>query len=211
MKSRLRPSAGLALALLPLLACGGHPPPPRVLVPPRLDLKQYGRAGLVLFTVERVKGDLGEVATRRFSEDILAAQPGVEVLELGSADSVRQRVGEAQIGSETVRALGAAHDVPVIFVGHLKMSNLTPSGGLTGFMQGHIEAKVSAELDVALFAAGSGGTLWRGSAVATRKMGGLGLVGGEPYFSAKDPNKAYAALVYDLVDYATRDLRPTWQ
>ncbi|HUL02335.1 MAG TPA: hypothetical protein VLV16_03765 [Gemmatimonadales bacterium] len=195
------------------LACGGHSPPPpaRVLVPARLDLKQYGRTGLVLFTVEKVKGAMDQVATQRFSEAVLEAQPGIEVLEVGSADSVRRRVGEATYGAATARALGAAFDVPVVFVGHLKMSSVTPQGGLSGLFQGHVDATVSAELSVALIATTSGGTLWRSSGVESRKIGGLSLVGGEPYVSAKDPNKAYSALVYDLVDYVTRDLRPTWQ
>jgi hypothetical protein len=208
----LRKRIGLALALLTVSACGGgHPAPQRVLVPPRLDLRPYARTGLVLFTVEKVKGDLGLVATRRFSEDVLAAQPGIEVLEVGSADSVRRRVGETEVGPNTARALGATFGVPVIFIGHLKMSNVMPSGGLAGLAGGHVEATVSAELSVALLATNSGGTLWRSSGVATRKIGGLSLVGGEPFFSAKDPNKAYTALVGDLVDYVTRDLRPTWQ
>jgi len=174
-------------------------------------LKQFGRAGLVLFTVEKVKGQMDLVATQRFSEAVLDAQPGVEVLEIGSADSVRRRVGEPTVAASTAKALGRTFDVPVIFVGHLKMSNVTPQGSLSGVLSGHVEATVSAELSVALMATGSGGTLWRSSGVATRKIGGLSLVGGEPYVSAKDPNKAYSALVYDLVDYVTRDLRPTWQ
>jgi hypothetical protein len=151
------------------------------------------------------------ITTQRFSEAVLDAQPGVEMLEVGSADSVRRRVGETTYGAATARALGKAYDVPVVFVGHLKMSNVTPQGSLSGILGGHVEATVSAELSVALIATTSGGTLWRSSGVATRKIGGLSLVGGEPYVSAKDPNKAYSALVFDLVDYVTRDLRPTWQ
>jgi hypothetical protein len=198
--------------LLLAMACGGgHPAPRQVLVPPRLDLKQYGRVGLVLFTIEKAKGDLDQVATSRFSEDLLAAQPGVEVLELGSGDSVRRRVGEKDQGGLTAQALGAARRAPVVFLGHLKMSNVTPKGGIAGLSLPHLEATVSAELTVALYSTESGGTLWRSSGVASRKIGGLSIVGGEPYFSAKDPNKAYAGLVYDLVDYVTRDLRATWQ
>jgi hypothetical protein len=206
----VRPAAGLLVALLVAGACGGNPRPSRVLLPPRLDLRQYGRVGLVLFTIEKAKGELDQVATRRFSEALLAAQPGVEVLEFGSADSVRQRVGEKEMGAATAQAVGAARRTPVVFIGHLKMSNVTPSGGLAGLSLPHLEATVSAELTVALYATESGGTLWRRSGTASRKIGGLSIVGGEPYFSAKDPNKAYAALVYDLVDDVTYDLRPTW-
>src|SRR5882762_5439323 len=130
---RVRPSAPVLVALLLATACGGgasRPAPSRVLVPPRLDLRPYGRVGLILFTIEKAKGELDQVATRRFSEDLLAAQPGVEVLELGSADSVRRRLGEAELGAATAQALGAARRMPVVFVGHLKMSNVTPSGGV---------------------------------------------------------------------------------
>ena len=209
--ARVRPAAGLVGVLLLAMACGGgRPVPQQVLVPPRRDLKQYGRVGLVVFTIEKAKGDLDQFATRRFSEDLLAAQPGVEVLELGSADSVRQRVGERDMGAMTAQAVGAARRAPVVFIGHLKISNVTPSGGLRSLSLPHLEATVSAELTVALYGTETGGTLWRSSGVASRKIGGLAIVGGEPYFSAKDPNKAYLGMVNDLVDYVTRDLRPTW-
>jgi len=208
---RVRPAAGLLVALLLAMACGGgHPPPRQVQVPPRLDLKQWGRVGLIRFTTEKTKGDLDQVATMRFSENLLDAQPGVEVLEFGSADSVRKRLGEKQSGAATAQALGASRRAPVVFVGHLKMSNVTPSGSLHGLSLPSVEATVSAELTVALYSTETGGTLWRSSGTASRKVGGLKIVGGEPSFSAKDPNKEYAALVYDLVDYVTRDMRPTW-
>ena len=39
---------------------------------------------------------------------------------------------------------------------------------------------------------------------------GLSLIGGEPIFSAKDPNNAYGQLVNRLVYAVTYDLRSTW-
>lgn len=200
-----------ATVLLLGIACGGgHPAPRQVLVPPRLDLKQYGRVGLVLFTIEKAKGDLDQVATLRFSEQVLAAQPGIEVLELGSGEAVRRRLGEKEMGAGTAQEMGAARRAPVVFIGRLKVSNVTASGGIAGLSLPHLEATVSAELTVALYATETGGTLWRSSGVVSRKIGGLKIVGGEPYFSAKDPNKAYAGLIDDLVDYVTRDMRGTW-
>lgn len=200
-----------ATVLLLAIACGGgHPAPRQVLVPPRLDLKQYGRVGLVLFTIEKARGDLDQAATLRFSEELLAAQPGVEVLELGSGESVRRRLGEKEMGAGTAQEMGAARRAPVVFIGRLKVSNVTPSGGIAGLSLPHLEATVSAELTVALYATETGGTLWRSSGVVSRKIGGLKIVGGEPYFSAKNPNKEYAGLISDLVDYVTRDMRGTW-
>lgn len=209
---RMRHAAVLFVVLLSTFGCGSkRVAPARVLVPPRLDLKPYGNVGLVLFTVENAKGELDAFATRRFSQDILAAQPGIEVLEVGSADSVRRRLGEAHFGAASAKAMGQAHGVPAVFVGHLRISKVTPSGGMLGLSLPRIEATVSADLTVALYATSSGGTLWRSSGVSSQKIGGLGIVGGEPYFSARDPNKAYAQMVTDLVDYVTRDLRATWQ
>jgi hypothetical protein len=197
------------LLTLSAMGCGGGVR--RVLLPPRLDLAPFGHVGLARFTVEKAKGSLDELATQRFSEDILAAQPGIEVLELGSVDSIRKRLGESDVGSATAQALGAARGVPAVFVGHLKVSNITPSGGIAGLSIPHLEATVSVELTVALLSTKSGGTLWRASGVMSQKVGGLALVDGEPFFSARDPNKAYVLLVNNLVDYVTRDLRSTWQ
>lgn len=207
MKHRTIPL--LVLATLGALGCGSTTR--RVLLPPRLSLSPYGRVGLTRFTVEKAKGELDQLATERFSEDVLAAQPGIEVLELGSVDTVRQRVGETTYGPATAQALGTTRSIPAVFVGHMKVSNVTPSGGLHGLSLPHLEASVSVELTVALISTESGGTLWRSSGVANQKVGGLSLVDGQPYFSAKNPNKAYLQLVNDLVDYVTRDLRSTWQ
>src|SRR5438046_10610994 len=97
------------VVLLVVSACGGGRR--SVLVPPRLDLQPYGRLGLVTFTVENAKGTLHEFATERFAEDMLAAQPGTEVLELGAQDSLLQRVGGQELGMAAVQALGQEHEL----------------------------------------------------------------------------------------------------
>jgi hypothetical protein len=181
-----------SVLVLCLVACASN----RVLMPPRLNLVQYGSVGLVTFTVENAKGTLHEFATGRFEEYMLAAQTGIEVQRFPQADSGQ--------------ALAGARGVPVVFVGHLKVSNLKPSGGLIGLTLPLVEATVSAELSVELRSAKTGGTLWRSSAAATEKVGQLGVVGGEPVFSARDPNDAYGRLVNRLVRAVTYDLRSTW-
>ena len=89
-------------------------------------------------------------------------------------------------------------------------SNVKPSGGLIGLTLPHVEATVTAELSVELRSTKSGGTLWRSGATATEKVGGLALIGGQPEFSASDPNDAYGRLVNRLVYAVTYDLRSTW-
>ena len=209
-RSWTRSLACVAIVAMAGISCGGGTRRVNTRVPPMLDLGQYGRVALANFTIENAKGQLNVLATQRFSEEILAAQR-VEVLEIGSADSVLQRVGEVQFSSASAQAVGASRDVPAVFAGHLKVSNVKPSGKVFGLNLPRIEATVQVDLTVGLFSTKTGGTLWRASASATEKVGGLGLVGGEPYFTAKDPNEAYGHLVNLLVSSVTSDLRPTWR
>jgi len=208
MRPGVSRSALLALLLAALSAgCAGR----RVLVPPRLDLQPHGTVGLVTFTVENAKGTLHDFATQRFAEEVLAGQSGIELLELGSADSLVRRVGETQFGPASAQALGEQRDVPAVFVGHLKVSNVKPSGGIIGLSVPFVQATVTVDLLVRLISTRSGGTLWRASASASEKVGSVALVGGIPEFSAKDPNDAYGRLVNRLVWTVTQDLRPTWR
>ena len=76
----MRKVSGIALACIVMvgLACASK----RVLVPARVDLHPYGRIGLVTFTVENAKGNLHQFATERFAENVLSAQPGIEILPI---------------------------------------------------------------------------------------------------------------------------------
>ncbi|MGH7530783.1 MAG: hypothetical protein ACREMN_10410 [Gemmatimonadales bacterium] len=164
-------------------------------MPPNLNLQPHGAVGLYTFSVENAKGTLHEFATRRFEEHVLAAQSGIEVREFQQADSAEAYSGE--------RA------VPVMFFGHLKISDVKPRGGLAGLVP-TIEATVTAELSVWLVNTKTGGTLWRRSSKLTEEVGGITLVGGLPSFSARDPNDAYGQLVNRLVYDVTYDVRSTW-
>ena len=205
--AKLIPSALLAAVLAGGCGGGTH----SVLVPPRLDLEPYGRVGLFTFTADNAKGSLAELATERFSEAALNGQSHIEMLELGTVDTLLQRVGETEFGPAAAQAVGKARRVPAVFVGHLVVSNVKPSGGLLGIASGFVQATVSVQLSVRLLSTESGGTLWRSSSQASEKVGGLAIVNGEPHFSAKYPNDAYGHLVDQLVYAVTRDLRPTGQ
>lgn len=193
--------------LLLSLACASK----RVLVPARMDLHPYDKLGLVTFTVENAKGNLHQFATERFAENVLAAQPGIEILELGNIDTLMQRVGERELGILTAKELGRQHGVAAVFAGHLKITNPTTSGGIAGILTPHLEATIRTDLTVRLLGAQSGGTVWRSSAWATEKVGGISIVGGQVVFGAKDPKTAYGPMVNTIVNIVTRDLWSTWQ
>lgn len=179
-----------------------------VWVAPRLDLQPHSPVGLVTFTIENARGSLHEVATRRFVEAVFDGQEGIEILELGHADSILVAIGEPQLGPRAAQRIGTEYAVPAVFVGHLVVSDVKPSGSLPTLGNLNVRATVSVELSVRLLSATSGGTLWSRSASATETVGEVGLSGGRPYFGAEDPNEAYGRLVDQLVGVVTDDLRP---
>ena len=206
MRSMIRGGLVVSVALLGL-GCGAN----KVLVPPQVDLRPYGRIAVVTFTVENARGSLHQLATERFAEAVLAAQPGIELLELGSQDTLVRRVGEQELGLAAAQELGKQRGVGAVFVGHLKITSPRPSGGLAGLTTAHVEATVRADLSVRLLSAESGGTVWRSSAWATRKVGQVRIVNGDVDFMAKDPNEAYGPMMDRLVALVTEDLWSTWR
>src|SRR5262249_39233356 len=102
-----------AIALLAAsVACGGGKKVATVMGPPRLNMADYGKvAAIVTFTSEGAKGSLDDLATRRFSERVLSASRGVELLELDSAP-VLEKSGEHEFGPESAKAVGAMKHVP---------------------------------------------------------------------------------------------------
>ena len=196
----------LALGFALLSGCSSK----RVLMPPRVDLTEHYRVGLVTFTIENAKGSLHEVATERFLADVLYGQQGIEVLELGEAAELLAEIGESELNARAAQRIGDAYDVPVVFFGNMKVSDVKPRGQLSGFQLPHLEANVTVDLRVRLLSTESGGTLWSNSARATETVGQVGFDGSTPYFSAEDPNEAYGRLAEYLVHEVSEDFRPYW-
>ena len=183
-------------------ACG-----PKVLVPPRLDLAPYHRIGLVTFTMENAKGDLNLFATESFADEVFASQRGIELLELGQMEEILAETGRDRFDPRAAMALGDEYEIPAVFVGHLKVSDVRPRASISRFPS--VEAVVSVEMTVRLLSTESGATLWSNSARATESVGGIALTAGDVIFSAEDPNAAYGRLVEVLIEELTQDFRPT--
>jgi hypothetical protein len=165
-------------------------------VPPRLALQPYGRVAVITFSENNGNRDLSALATQRFAEALLRSQTGFEVLELQPTDSALEAL--------------AARKVAAVFLGELKVSGIQPRGHLAAPTTLHLNAAVSAELSVRLLSIGSGGTVWRSSASASRTVGRLATGGRLPSVSVRNPDEAYGEVVDELVAGVTRDLRPTW-
>jgi hypothetical protein len=178
-------------------------------VPPRLDLAPYGRIALVTFSADQANTGLSSMATQRFAEALLASQSGIELLELSTADSALRKLAERGDGPALAQALGRDKDVPAVFVGQLKMSQVKPRGHLSTSGV-NLNASVSAELTVSLLSTRTGGTVWRSSSQANGTVGRVAISARLPSVSMRDKEEAYGEVVTELVTNVTRDLRPSW-
>jgi hypothetical protein len=164
---------------------------------------------VVTFSAEQPNTAMSALATQRFAEALLQSQSGIELLELGTADSSLKRFLTNGDGAGLAQALGRDKNVPAVFVGHLKVSGVKPTGKLS--MSGvNVRAAVSAELTVQLLSTKTGGTVWRSSSAANGTVGRLGMSGALPSIAMRDKEEAYGEVVTQLVTNVTRDLRPTW-
>lgn len=199
-------SSLLVASVVLVTGCASH----YAQVAPRLDLGSYDRIGLVTFSTNEGKAGLGQLATQRFGEEVLASQTGFELMELGPADSAVARLLAGGDAGAAAQELGRSRNVPAVFFGQLVVTNAKPHGSVGGGGV-NVGATVSTEMVVRLVSTSSGGTLWRSSAAASQEVGQVAISTGRlPSISGSDPNSAYAALVSQNATSITRDLRPTW-
>lgn len=203
----LHRNAALLAAGLALSACASQ----MARVPPRLDLATYDRVALVTFSADGSKPSLGQLATQRFADEVLASQSGFELLELGPADSTVARLLAEGDAPAAAQAVGRDKRISAVFFGQLAVTDAKPRGSVSVGGDVNVGATVSGELTVRLLSTSSGGTLWRSSGSANQSVGQVTMNAGRlPSISASDPNSAYASMVDEMVAQVTRDLRPTW-
>lgn len=203
----LRPLTAVVAAGVSLSACASQ----MARVPPRVDLANYDRIALVTFSADQAKNSLGQLATQRFAEEVLASQSGFELLELGPADSAVAHLLSAGDAPAAAKELGRERQISAVFFGQLSVAGAKPNGSVGAGGNVNIGATVAATLNVRLLSTSSGGTMWRSSAEASQSVGQVSMNGGRlPSISATDPNAAYASMVEDMVVQVTRDFRPTW-
>jgi hypothetical protein len=190
-----------------VLSCG-----PKVMVPPRIDLKQHEVVGIIEF-ISSNEGKLGPLATREFTEAARRDQGMVRIVELGTQAEVLKAVGRDRLDQATFKALGDQHEVNTILAGELVVSDIRPEITITpGFGYMSFAAEVNATLAAQMVETATGASIWSGSANATKRVGHVSIFGGNNFaFDAEDPEKAYGKLVHDLVKKVTKDFRVTWE
>jgi len=145
----------------------------------------------------------------------------IDLPGLGNGPSFRRAVESALAMPDGTVAYLAEDDylylepalerVTGVFAGHLKITNPNVAGGIAGILTPRLEATIRTDLTVRLLSTQSGGTVWRQSAWATQKVGGISIEGGQVVFGARDPKTAYGPMVNTIVNIVTRELWSTWQ
>lgn len=181
-----------------------------VMYPPAVNLAPNGRIGLVEFS--STDPALAEVATQRFQSEVLAAQPGVGLIELGDEGALLRSVGRERLDAEAARMIAERHGVDALFAGELELSKVMPR---VDFSSSFIEVRGRAGIDVGLRArlveCAGGATVWsdscRGNVTIARGIlnsKGKGAVG------VVDPEGSYSSLIDELASAVTVAFRPVF-
>lgn len=185
----------------------------KVMVPPRIDLKQHEVVGIIDFECDK-KGDLAPFTTRKFTEAIRRDQEMIRIISLGTVAEVLRDIGHDKLSKAAFQAIGEEYDVATVFTGDLFISDVRPDISIALlFVAGmSVSAEVDATLEAQMVETESGASLWSTSVSKTREIGNVTIwEGGGFGFDAEDPERAYGKLVNALVEDASRDFRVTWR
>jgi hypothetical protein len=195
----------LALALLSL-SCG-----PKVLIPPRVDLKPYGTLGLIQLE-SNAKGNLAEYTSQRLLRSVQEAQPGTPVIELGTMSHVLGAIGRGELDIEAIKLLNTKYGIGAVVAGKLDVQKVKPSIKIGALLQNMtVSAFVEATLMARLLETNNGATVWSNSAQGRENVASVSLMKGDTWFDAKEPDKAYGNLVDQLVSVITADFWSHWK
>ena len=176
--------------------------------PPRVNLEGFGAIGIVQFRSE-AKGNIAEYATRIFIEVLVKSQPGARIKELGPEDEVLRDIRANRFSPDALEARRRRFNVDAVILGTLDMSNIRPRVNLLSIISTlSVSAEVDAVLTARLLDTRDGTTLWTDSARDHKTVAQVSVFrGGDIFFDARDPEKAYGSLIRALVAQTTRDFQ----
>jgi hypothetical protein len=196
----------LVLILFTFIGCG-----PKVLVPPEIDLLPYENVGLISFSVENAEGQLDEMATQRFLQEITRFQRGVQVIELGPLDEVLAKINKASMDHEAMRAIGEYFGITSFFHGKIKISDVKPDIDIAALIKSlRVRASFNISMTARLYSTETGATLWTDSVFRKESLANMSVGHDQiPYFDVKDQDDTHKILVEHMVHELTRDFRPS--
>ena len=197
----------VAVLMLVMLGCA-----PKIMVPPKIDLKKYEIVGIIEFKSSN-EGKLGEYATGKFMEVARKDQKIIRIINLGTESECLKAIGHKQLDADAFKSLGEKYDVSSIIFGEIVVSDVRPNISITsGLKYMKFEAEVDATLISQMVETATGASIWNGSATATKQVACVSILDGKNFvFDAEAPETAYGKLVDALMYRVTKDFRVTWQ
>jgi hypothetical protein len=204
----MRRSATTAL-LLPLALLAGCAKTILVPVPPRADLASYRTLGIVEFA-SNAEPAVNAHATRRFQEQVQAAQPGTRFIELGTREAMLVSVVSTQLDADAFRKVGRKYGVDAVFLGDIAYSDPKTEVRVrdAAKMQGSVHTEIRGDIASRLVETATGASVWSSSAWTRRQVGSVRLSEHGVSGSASSSNprdEMVPTLIYQL----THDFRPS--
>lgn len=181
-----------------------------VSVPPRVDLRPYGTVGIMDFA-SNSDAAVNARATRKFEEEVQAAQPGTRFVELGDRQAVLAAIGSRQLDLDAYKKIARKYGVSAVFIGDIAYSDPQADIKLADLqkLEGGMRAEIRGDISSRLMETATGASVWTSSAWARRQLGTVNVsaehgVSGE--ISKANPRED---MVPGLVYHLTQDFRPT--
>ncbi len=180
-----------------------------VYYPPRFDLAQFGRLGLITFS-DNAQPSVAEYATEQFQNQIQSAQVGIPIVELGTEEKVLKSISSSQLDIAAMRKIGQLYKVSALFTGNVVYSDVKTNVNLGDIIEldASVDTTLHATLSAKLIETEGGATVWSNSTSWKRKLGNVSVngetgvtVGTEGY------DDAYRKLIPDMVRDITYDFR----
>lgn len=162
----------LAAAALAIFCCARSV---GVIIPPRVELANYKAIGLVEF-VSQPPDRLGKEATRKFIDNLHAAQPGIPILEIGNQANVLKKLGYEKLDFQSVKAIGDYFGVDAVVTGTVELSEPQPDVKVATdvkVLSAKIKAKIQGRMSATLWEAASGATTWNNSSWGSWTVAGV--------------------------------------
>ena len=180
-----------------------------VYYPPRLDLTQYGRLGLITFS-DNAQPSVAEYATEQFQNQIQAAQVGIPIVELGSEEKVLKSIGSNQLDLAAMQKIRQQYNVSAVFTGSVIYSDVDTDVNLEDIMEfeASVDTTLHATLSAKLIETDGGATIWSDSTSWKRNLGNVSVSENTGVsVGTKGYDDAYKKLIPDMVYDVTHDFR----
>jgi hypothetical protein len=202
----LRQRCVLLLIVCCLFACARTV---SVYVPPRFDLTQYGRVGIIDSTTN-ADPSIGRYATQQFEEYIHSAQTGIPFIELGTQEELLNAVASNKLDSEAIQKIGEKYNVTAVFHSDIVYSDVKTDVNMKDII--NLKAKVQTYLNATLSArlneTDSGAVIWSDSTSFKRTLTKFKYnKDGGASFGMSGYDDAHRKLIPDMVNAVTKDFR----